>query len=195
MLKKHPVLTVLLSVLILILLAFVITAMLILSASGGGSGEFQYLVVLGTTVEGTEPSSLLRDRINAACDYLTAHPDVICVVSGGKGDDVNLSEAQCMYNELAEMGISPDRIWLEDRATSTQENFEFSLALIAEKTSSRPETIGVLSSEFHLLRAGIFAKEQNVSAVTIPAKTSDLSAFLGWFLREIPLVWYYTFLG
>lgn len=195
MLKKHPVLTVLLIIFILILLAFVITGIVIMSFSRGGSGDFQYLLVLGTTVNGTEPSSMLADRIHAAYDYLTAHPDVICIVSGGKGDDENLSEAQCMYNELTKMGIDASRIWMEDNATSTLENLDFSMKLIEEKTGGRPDQIGVLSSEFHLLRANMFAKAQNVSAITIPAKTTDSGTFWGYFFREIVLVWYYAILG
>lgn len=193
--RKHPVLLILLVILCVILLAFTITGTVIMSAGRTGSGEFQYLLVLGTAVNGTEPSSMLSDRIQTAYEYLTAHPDVICVVSGYQSGDGEISEAQCMYNELTKLGIDPERIWMEDQASSTVENFEFSLALIEEKTGSRPETIGVLSSEFHLLRATMFAKAQNVSAVTIPAKTSDFGTFVRYFLREIVLVWYYSIAG
>lgn len=193
--KKHPFLAILLIVLLLLLLAFIITGIVIMTFARGTAGEFQYLVVLGTTVNGTQPSSMLQDRINAAYDYLTAHPDVVCIVSGGKGDAHNLSEAQCMYNELTKLGIPAERIWLEDQATSTLENLEFSLKLIKEKTDTRPDCIGLLSSEFHLLRANMFAKAQNVSAVTIPAKTTDTGTFISYFLREIVLVWYYAILG
>lgn len=193
--RKHPVLLILLVILCVILLAFTITGTVIMSAGRTGSGEFQYLLVLGTAVNGTEPSSMLSDRIQTAYEYLTVHPDVICVVSGYQSGDGEISEAQCMYNELTKLGIDPERIWMEDQASSTVENFEFSLALIEEKTGSRPETIGVLSSEFHLLRATMFAKAQNVSAVTIPAKTSDFGTFVRYFLREIVLVWYYSIAG
>ena len=151
----------------------------------------QYLLLLGTTVNGTEPSPMLQDRINAAYSYLTAHPEVICIVSGYQ-NNADISEAQCMYNELTKLGISPDRIWLEDQASSTIENFNFSLALIEEKTGSRPDWITVLSSEFHLLRSSIFARECGVNAVYIGAETTDFPTFAYYFLREIFLVWYYA---
>lgn len=195
MVKKHPILFILLMLLAVLILAMLITGIVILGFAGGGSGEFQYLVVLGTTVNGTEPSSMLNDRIDAAYAYLVAHEDVICIVSGGKGDAENLSEAQCMFNELVALGIDPDRIWLEDQATSTLENLDFSLKLIEEKTGSRPAKVGVLSSEFHLLRANMFAKRQNVAAISIPARTSDPGTFWGYFLREILMVWYYGLIG
>ena len=195
MVKKHPILFSLLILLAVVLLAFVITGAVILGASEADEGEFQYLLVLGTVVDGDEPSPMLSDRIRGAYDYLTAHPDVICIVSGGKGDDVNLSEAECMYNELVEMGIAPERILMEDRATSTVENFRFSLTLIEEETGIRPEKLGVLSSEFHLLRARMFAREEGVTPIAIPARTTDPGMFMSYFLREIVMVWYYTLIA
>ena len=193
--KKRPFLTILLVLLCLIVMAFSATGVIIMHSAAADAGEFQYLLVLGTVVEGTDPSSMLSDRIQAAYSYLTAHPDVICIVSGGKGDEVNLSEAQCMFNELTAMGIDPTRILMEDRATSTVENFRFSLALIEEETGVRPETLGVLSSEFHLYRARMFARQEGVTPIAVPAKTSDIAGFVLYFLREVPLVWYYTLMG
>lgn len=193
--KKRPFLTILLVLLCLIIMVFSVTGVVIMHGATADEGEFQYLLVLGTVVEGTEPSPMLADRIQAAYDYLTAHPDTICIVSGGKGDEVNLSEAQCMFNKLTEMGIDPDRIWMEDQATSTIENFQFSLALIKEKTGVRPEKLGVLSSEFHLFRARMFAQAEGVMPIAIPAKTTDTATFVQYFLREIPLVWYYTLIA
>lgn len=191
MFKKHPVLTVTALILAAVVLAFAVTGAIIMGAAAGNPGEFQYLLVLGTTVEGTDPSPMLRDRINAAYDYLTAHPEVICIVSGYKSSG-QISEAECMFRELTDMGIDAERIWMEPNASTTLENLEFSLDLIEEKTGIRPETIGILSSEFHLLRAGMFADEYGIDAFTVPAKTTDLPTFLYWFTREIIMVWYYS---
>ena len=192
MFKKHPILTVITLLLATVFLAFTVTGAVIMTAAVGTDGEFQYLVVLGTTVEGTEPSPMLRDRINGAYDYLTAHPDVICIVTGYRSGSGAISEAECLYNELTDMGIDPNRIWLEPKASSTLENLDFSLDLIAENTGSRPDRIGILSSEFHLLRASMFADEYGIDAATVPAKTTDLPTFLYWFAREIIMVWYYA---
>ena len=187
--------TILLVLLCLAVLAFAATGAIIMHSATADEGEFAYLLVLGTVVEGTEPSSMLSDRIQGAYDYLTAHPEVICIVSGGKGDQVNLSEAECMYNELVELGIDPARLLMEDRAASTVENFQFSLALIEEETGVRPEKLGVLSSEFHLFRARMFARDEGVMPIAIPAKTTDTATFVQYFLREIAMVWYYTLIA
>ena len=190
--RKRKILLVMAGFVAAVLAAFVITGGVILSHARGDTGEFSYLLVLGTAVEGTEPSSMLRDRIEAAYTYLSANPQVICIVSGYQSGNGAISEAECMFRELVELGIEEERIWMEPNASSTVENLEFSLKLIEEKTGTRPDTVGILSSEFHLLRAKMFAAEQNVNCVTIPAQTTDKSTFLSYFLREIVMVWYYS---
>lgn len=190
--KKHPILSACWTFLAIFVLAAVLTGAVIMDAAAGCDGEFEYLILLGTAVNGTEPSPMLADRIEAAGDYLEENPDVICIVSGYQSGKGNISEAQCMYNELTEMGIDPDRIIMEDQATSTEENLEYSLALLEQISGSRPEEVGILSSELHLYRVGMFADEQDVTAYMIPAETSDTGTFVYYFIREIVLVWYYS---
>lgn len=178
------------------ILIFGVTEAIILNASRGQPGEAcEYIVVLGAKVNGTAPSLSLQDRIHAARDYLTAHPEVIAILSGGQGPDEGISEAECMYRELTALGIPESRLWLEDKATSTWENLTFSLDIIEEKTDSRPTRLGVLSSEYHLFRAGLFAKDCGVDAVGIPAATSWPTIRLNYFLREVAGVWHYILLG
>lgn len=175
---------------ILLLLAALITGCVIMFGSVGTKGQFTYLFVLGTTVDGTEPSPMLADRIEAAAKYLEKNPDVIAVVTGGKADDENISEAQCMYNSLTALGIDPGRILLEDQATSTAENFKFSIELLEQELGYRPEHIGVLSSEFHLARSKMIGKSYDLKISTVPAPTSDAKTFFKYFLREIPVFWF-----
>lgn len=175
---------------ILLLLAALITGCFIMFGSVGTKDQFTYLFVLGTTVDGTEPSPMLADRIEAAAKYMQKNPNVIAVVTGGKADEENISEAQCMYNGLTALGIDSSRILLEDQATSTAENFEFSVALLEEKLGSCPGNIGVLSSEFHLARAKMIGKSYGMNISTVPAPTSDAKMFFKYFLREIPVFWF-----
>ena len=177
-------------VLILIILAILLTGSMILVRGLGHKDPFTYMIVLGTAVEGTEPSPMLGDRIEAAAKYMEKNPDVIAIVTGGKADEKNLSEAQCMYNELVKLGISPERILMEDQATSTMENFQFSIALLEEELGRVPKNIGILTSEFHLLRARLIARSYDLDVATIPAHTSDTKAFFTYYVREIFMVWY-----
>ncbi|MGM9661228.1 MAG: YdcF family protein [Faecousia sp.] len=173
-----------------------VTECIIIKASFGNPTEpVDYLVVLGAKVRVTGPSASLWDRIYGAYSYLEAHPDVIAVVSGGQGVDEPTAEAYSMRDELVALGIDPKRIWIEDKATSTWENLHFSLDLIEEKTGKRPEKIGVLSSEYHLYRASLFAKACDVEFVGVPARTSRISQMINHFMREVAGVWHYWLLG
>ena len=178
------------------LLVVGVTEYFIIRASRGDpDAQVEYMVVLGAKVREDGPSASLWDRIYAAADYMQAHPEVICVVSGGQGPDEHQTEASAMFDELVKLGIDPSRIWQEDRATSTWENLNFSLNLIEEKTGARPEKIGVVSSEYHLFRASLFAKANDVDFVGIPAATSRLSQKINHFMREVAGVWHYLILG
>ena len=178
------------------LLVVGVTECVIIKASFGDPKEHcDYMVVLGAKVRTEGPSVSLMDRIRAAKTYLDSHPDVIAVVSGGQGTDEPMTEARCMYEELVELGVDPQRIWIEDQATSTWENLNFSLNLIEEKTGTRPGKIGILSSEYHLYRASLFADACGVESVGIPAATSRLPQKINHFMREVAGVWHYLLLG
>ena len=169
--------------------AAVLAAVLLLLTIGGiaivrsmdGRGEpgGEILIVLGTTVNGTEPSPMLKQRLDAAVEYLNTYPDAICIVTGGKGDENNLSEAQCMYNYLTAAGIAADRITMEDRATTTIENLQNVRSMLDTNA------VDILSSDFHLYRAGLIARDAEFIPTLIPAKTEPFSLLLPWFFREI----------
>ena len=185
---KKTILHITAAFLAVILLAIAVPAGLILSAfSGRGEPGGEVLIVLGTTVNGTEPSPMLKQRLDAAVQYLNTYPESVCIVTGGKGDENNLSEAQCMYNYLTAAGIDAARITMEDRATSTVENLQN-----VRKMLSTNE-VDILSSDFHLYRAGLIAKEAEFIPTLIPAKTEPFSLLAPWFLREIFALYAYIF--
>ena len=177
---KRAILRILCGLLALMLLAMLIPGIPI-AANFGGRGEpgGETLIVLGTTVNGTEPSPMLRQRLDTTVDYLNTYPNARCIVTGGKGDAENLSEAQCMYNYLTAAGIDGSRITMEDRATSTVENLRNVRAMLDTNE------VDILSSDFHLYRSGLIAKDAGFIPTLIPAKTEPFSLLAPWFLREI----------
>lgn len=165
------------------------------SCFGEPDTHCDYVVVLGAGLHGSTPSLSLRSRIDAAYQYLTEHPDAICIVSGGQGPGEDMTEAEAMYRELTAMGIAPERIWMEARSTSTEENLRFSMALIREKTGQKPYAVNLISNDYHLLRAKMFARDEGVIAYGIPAKTPYPVLFINYFLREIAGVWHHILIG
>ena len=185
---KKTVLKIISVLLVVILLASLVPAAFIIAGmNGSGEPGGKTLIVLGTTVNGTEPSPMLRQRLDAAIEYLNTYPEARCIVTGGKGDEFNLSEAQCMYNYLTAAGIDRDRITMEDRATSTVEN------LRNVRTMLDTNEVDILSSNFHLYRSGLIAGDAGFIPTLIPAKTEPFSLLAPWFLREIFALYAYLF--
>lgn len=201
-LLKHPtpvtmtVFRIICVILVVGFLAAAITAGFILrSAYPGKQPPCDYILVLGAGVRGTVPSLSLKERVNAAYDYLSAHPGTVAVLSGGQGPGEDITEAACMYRELTKMGIDGSRLLLEEKSTSTMENLQFSLDVLESQAGTRPARIGIVSSEYHIFRATQFARSLGLEPVGIPAKTTWLSIRLNYFLREIVAVWKYLILG
>ena len=86
--------------------------------------ERPYLVVLGAAVYGERPSLTLVRRMEGALDYLESYPESVVIVSGGMGKGENITEAQAMRDWLVARGIAEERVLMEPKATSTEENLK-----------------------------------------------------------------------
>lgn len=127
-------------------------------------------ILLGCRVEGDKPGRMLSQRINAAYGYLTENPEAVCVLSGGQGWDERMSEAQAMYNTLTEMGISPDRLILEDKSTDTKENIANSKALLGDV-----DEVVIITTDFHQFRASIIAEKNGLKTYSCSSSSGIFS--------------------
>lgn len=144
--------------------------------------ESDYLIVLGAKMRGEKPSYTLEKRLLAAYDYLEAHPNTVAILSGGQGKDEVLSEAQGMFRYLKALGISEERLILEEVSTDTEENLTNSLKLL-EELGSKEAQISVVTSRFHVLRAKMIGKKLGVKVGGIGAPCFP-SLIPTYYLRE-----------
>lgn len=144
------------------------------------------VIVLGAGVNGTEPSLSLRTRLDAALDYLTEHPDIPAVLTGGQGYGEEISEAQCMYDYLTERGVDPHRLILEDQASNTAENFTFSQPLLeAAGVDPAQDNVAVVTNDFHIARSRLIAARQGYGhAFGVPAPLPWVHLTVNYYLRE-----------
>ena len=80
-----------------------------------------------------------------------------------------------MKKYMVERGISESRIYTEELAKNTKENFANSKAII-DAVLGENARIAFVTTNFHVFRAGQVAKAQGLSVVGIPAE--DV-----WYLR------------
>ena len=142
----------------------------IVKAAKKKPAENATLIVLGCKVYGEKASRTLRERLDAAYDYLAENEDTDCVLSGGQGKDEDISEALCMYRYLEEKGIDTSRLYLEDTSATTRENLANSLHIISEKGLNRE--IAIATSDFHEYRAGQIAKALGLKYGAVPGHTA-----------------------
>jgi uncharacterized SAM-binding protein YcdF (DUF218 family) len=134
----------------------------------------QYLIVLGARVDPDGPSPALNRRLNAVMACIDQHPDATIIASGGKGSDEPMSEAQCIHDELIRRGVDAQRIVMEDRSTTTQENIAFSMTLMDDPAAPT----GIITNNYHVWRAVRIAKKAGLSnAHGIAAKYTGYTLF------------------
>ncbi|GAB2026638.1 YdcF family protein [Lactovum odontotermitis] len=119
--------------------------------------KYKYYVVHGAgLVGGKKVGTLLANRIKAAVN--AAGEDTVLVLSGGKGDDEHLSEAQAMQNyAVNELKFPIARTMLEDQSRTTYENLVNSAKMINDKFL-------IFTSDYHVFRTVLFAAQLKLDA-------------------------------
>lgn len=149
-----------------------------------------YIIVLGSgLMGGNRVTPLLAGRIDRALKVYRRQADKkkkppMLIMSGGKGGDEQIAEGEAMKRYALEQGIPEDRILVEDQSENTYENMLFSRQLIENREADMKHLHILFStSNYHVFRAGIYARKAELKAQGIGAKTK----FYFWYnalLRE-----------
>ena len=153
------------------LVVFLVLEGLIISYPKKSVENADYIIVLGAGLNnGHELSQTLRDRLNAALECLNKYNnDSYIVVSGGQGDDEDMSEAEAMERYLLDNGVSKDRIIKEDKSTNTSENFKFSKDKIElhSKNEIKNLSVKIVTTDFHAFRSNMLAKRNGYENIKV----------------------------
>ncbi len=144
-------------------------------------------ILLGCKVNGSSPSLMLKRRLDAAYEYLTENKDTIIIVSGGKGENEDISEAECMKEFLVSKGISSSRIIMEDKSSTTAENLEFSRKILEEYGLGNEAVI--ITDSFHQLRASMIAKNLDIKTWNVSAQTPYYLLPTYWVREWYGVIW------
>ncbi|MCG7407116.1 YdcF family protein [Paenibacillus sp. ACRRX] len=134
-----------------------------------------FIIVLGSGLMGDKVPPLLANRIDKAIEFyrrqeaVTTPPTLI--LSGGKGSDELVSEAEAMQAYAVDKGIPIQHTIQENRSTNTFENMVFSKKIMDNMYEDRYNSI-FATNNFHLFRSGLFARAAGLSSQGIGAKTA-----------------------
>jgi len=166
------------------IISFVLVAALIVyNGSSQEDVEADYLVILGAGLRGGNISLTLQERLIKGVEYLEKHPDTKVIVSGGQGFGETTTEAEAMEGYLISKGIAAGRIIKEDKATSTFENFMFSMEILQKIEKNDDNRIVVITSDFHMLRAKLLARRVGFEPYGITSST-PISVRANCYIRE-----------
>lgn len=147
-----------------------------------------YIVVLGAGVIGTRVTPLLAARIERGIELLHSNPGAVLIMSGGQGPGEDIAEGEAMARYAEEQGVGREKIVIESRSRSTEENLLFSSRLMEK---DRPRVV-VVTTSYHVFRALLLAKQQGMKCVGFGAKTKwyfTLNALIREFAGYLRLTW------
>lgn len=176
-----------------LVLLFIGTSVVMIVAACRPAPTDATVVVLGAGIRGDRPSRTLRERLDAAYEYLVAHPEAPCILTGGQGPDEICSEAAVMKAYLLEKGIAEKRLYLEEASTSTAENFEFSRRVAEENGLSL--SAAVVTQEFHQCRAQALAKKHGFTAVGAVTAHTKWDLLPSYWIRDFAGLCHFMLLG
>lgn len=159
-----------------------------------------WVVVLGSgLVGGDRVPPLLAGRIATGQAEFAKRRATVLIMSGGKGHDERLPEAEAMAAWALEHGADADTLRVENRSATTEQNLRFSTELLAREPvagsadiqtpsgrvapSALDRLLGgpidtsgaqglVVTSDYHVLRAAILARQLGIAAQATGARTA-----------------------
>lgn len=134
------------------------------------------MIVLGGGLDPRtgEPRATLAYRLDRALELYGQGYATKVIVSGGKGADEPISEAQSMRNYLIARGMPGEAILMEDQSTDTAENMRNSRRIMDVHGCSDAL---IVTSDYHLWRALSIARDAGIPATGAASRNSSTLLF------------------
>ncbi|MEU7179149.1 MULTISPECIES: YdcF family protein [Streptomyces] len=137
--------------------------------------DIDFVVVLGSgLIGGTKVPPLLASRLERArkvheTQAARGNPPVL-ITSGGQGPDERLPESHAMADYLTGRGFPAEHITREDKSRTTEENLEYSKAIMS---AAGPDySCVIVTNNFHAFRAALMARKTGVNGQVVGSPTA-----------------------
>ena len=133
--------------------------------------------------ETKDVDNTLKLRLDKAIEYYNKHKSVNIIVSGGQGNDENITEALAMKNYLVSKGVNINNIIEENKATTTLENIIYSKKILDDMNNKGK--VLIVTSDYHLFRGRLIASILGIENEGL-CSISSISGRLYYMIREYP---------
>lgn len=148
------------------------------------------VIVLGCGVRGERVSLTLKRRMDAAIEYANDNPETLVILSGGRGQGEDISEAEAMRRYAVAHGLDEGRIRLEDKSDSTYTNFLNSKRIIDEELGENASAVFV-TTRFHVLRAERVARQVGLDAQGLGVRGVSYITPNDYMRESLVIIYYY----
>lgn len=105
---------------------------------------------------------LLDERLECAIKILKNKKIDTILLTGGIGVNGNFNESEYMKKALLNFGIAENKILVDDKSTTTEENIINSIQILRDTNLINNKKIVLVSNQAHLRRIGMELKKQLV---------------------------------
>ena len=134
-----------------------------------------FIIVLGSRLFGENVPPLLASRINKAIEFYNKQAEISkppkIIFSGGQGSDEIIPEGLGMQKYAIEKGIKIEDTIVECKSVNTLQNMKFSKNIMDKQMPQGHNSI-FITNNYHLFRAGIYAKMAKLKSEGIGSKTA-----------------------
>ena len=167
---------------------------------------YDYIIVFGGNIDvDNKKNFIVNSRVDKAIELAKENENVRVILTGAKLSGEIIEEAYYMKNYMVKGGIELDRLFTDILSTNTNENIENALYIIKEDVIRRNRrgsfinapfdrnknsfdarflNIGFLSSEFHLTRISMMAKNKGVKRPYVISVNSLWYLLPYYYVRE-----------
>lgn len=136
----------------------------------------EFMIILGSGLIKDRVPPLLASRIDRAIAFYDRqrkiHTPPLFVASGGQGSDETVAEAEAIRDYLLSKGIPNHHIIVENQSVNTLQNMQFSKQKMDERMAGKPYSCVFVTNNFHLFRAGIYAREAGINGDGVGSRTA-----------------------
>lgn len=145
----------------------------------------QAIIILGSGIQNGQPSPTLAKRLDQGAELAQQQTKAILIVTGGIGYTEKETEAEIMAKYLYQQyNIALQRIYLEDKSTSTELNLLNSKSILKHQNIPLSAPIAIVTSDFHTLRAAAIAKKLGYQNIIMSNAETPLNTRYNAWLRE-----------